>query len=165
MPAFSLLETTGEYQVSRPVSGDEIIDQAKEIIQSSIRRTDGTVFTNPESVKTFLHLALLTEQREVFAVLFVDNRHRLIQFERLFFGTIDGCSVHPREVVKAALKHNAAALILAHNHPSGVAEPSTADQQITNRLKDALALVEIRVLDHLLIGSDEIVSMAERGLI
>lgn len=165
MTAFTLNESTGEYDVARPVSGDEIVNQAKEILQSSIRRTDGTVFTDPESVKTFLHLALSTEKREVFACLFLDNRHRLIDFERLFFGTVDGASVHPRIVVQRALHHNSAAVILAHNHPSGVAEPSQADQSITKRLKDALALVDIRVLDHMVVGSDEIVSMAERGLI
>jgi DNA repair protein RadC len=99
----------------------------------------------------------------VFACLFLDNRHRVIAFEELFRGTIDGASVHPREVVKHALHHNAAALILAHNHPSGVAEPSRADVQITRRLVAALGLVDIRVLDHLVIGDTEAVSLAERG--
>ncbi|MEW8428207.1 MAG: DNA repair protein RadC, partial [gamma proteobacterium symbiont of Ctena orbiculata] len=93
------------------------------------------------------------------------NRHRVIGYEELFRGTIDGASVHPREVVKRALEQNAAALIFAHNHPSGVAEPSRADRQITRRLKDALALVEIRVLDHIVIGEGEAVSLAQRGMI
>jgi len=165
MSAFFLLETTGEYQVSRPVSGDEIIDQAKEILEASIRRSDGTVFTNPESVKTFLHLSLSTEQREVFCCLFLDNRHRLIKFEKLFAGTIDGCSVHPRIIVQQALRHNAASVVLAHQHPSGIPEPSRADEAITRRVKEALMLIDCRTLDHMVVGSDEIVSFAERGLI
>ena len=101
---------------------------------------------------------------EIFAVLFLDQRHRVIKFEEMFQGTIDGANVYPREVVKKALHHNAAAVILAHNHPSGVAEPSQSDERITQRLKDALALVDIRVLDHFVIG-DDIVSFAERGLL
>ena len=101
---------------------------------------------------------------EVFACLFLDNRHRVIAYEELFRGTIDGASVHPREVVKRALHFNTAAVILAHNHPSGIAEPSQADERITQRLKDALALVDIRLLDHMIIG-DDVVSFAERGLL
>ena len=100
---------------------------------------------------------------ELFCCLFLDNRHRVICCEELFRGTINGASVHPREVVRRALEHNAAALILAHNHPSGVAEPSQADIQITHRLRDALALVDIRVLDHMIVGDGEISSLAERG--
>jgi DNA repair protein RadC len=102
---------------------------------------------------------------EVFCCLFLDNRHRLIAFDELFRGTIDGASVHPREVVRQALQRNAAAVILAHNHPSGVAEPSQADELITHRLKDALALVDIRVLDHLIVGDSRCTSFAERGLL
>jgi DNA repair protein RadC len=99
----------------------------------------------------------------VFACLFLDNRHRVICFEELFRGTINGASVHPREVVKKALHHNAAALILAHNHPSGIAEPSEADRQLTKKLQQALGLVDIRVLDHVVIGDGESVAFAERG--
>ena len=95
----------------------------------------------------------------------MDNQHRLIKYEELFFGTIDGASVHPREVVKHALKHNAAAVIFAHNHPSGVAEPSQADQRITDRLKSALLLVDVRVLDHMIVGDREVLSFAENGLL
>ena len=102
---------------------------------------------------------------EVFACLFLDNRHRLMAFEELFRGTIDGASVHPREVVRRALAHNAAALILAHNHPSGIAEPSAADTRITERLRQALSLIDVRVLDHLIVGDAEVTSLAERGLI
>jgi DNA repair protein RadC len=104
-------------------------------------------------------------EHEVFCCLYIDKRHRLIQFEELFRGTIDGASVHPREIVKLALKRNAAAVIVAHNHPSGVAEPSQADQLITLRVKEALALVDIRLLDHIIVGDGTVVSLAERGLL
>ena len=110
-------------------------------------------------------LPLRHRQRELFAVLWLDNQNRLIAYEELFQGTIDGASVYPREVVKQALARNAAAVILAHNHPSGVAEPSQADQRLTRRLQAALELVDIRVLDHLVVGEGEIVSFAERGLL
>ncbi|MCG6507504.1 DNA repair protein RadC, partial [Vibrio parahaemolyticus] len=108
---------------------------------------------------------LRDRQREAFYILFLDNQHRVIRDEVLFEGTIDAASVYPREVVKRALHHNAAALILAHNHPSGVAEPSQADRRITQRLTDALALVDIRVLDHFVVGDGDVVSFAERGWI
>jgi DNA repair protein RadC len=97
--------------------------------------------------------------------LFLDNRHRVISFDQMFTGTIDGASVHPREVVKRALQHNAAAVILTHNHPSGIAEPSRADISLTRRLTDSLALIDVRVLDHIVVGGVETVSFAERGLI
>jgi len=125
----------------------------------------GSVLTAPESTRAFLMSQLRDRSYEVFCCLHLDNRHRLISFEELFRGTIDGASVHPREVVKQALAHNAAAVILAHNHPSGIAEPSAADELITHRLKDALALVDIRVLDHFIVGDGVCLSFAERGLL
>lgn len=125
----------------------------------------GDALTSPDATRHFLSARLRDLRREVFAVLFLDNRHRVLAFEILFYGTIDGASVHPREVVRRALEQNAAAVILAHNHPSGVAEPSRADEQITLRLRDALALVEIRVLDHLIVGDGQITSLAERGVL
>ena len=125
----------------------------------------GDALSNPDATRRFLQARLSGYPYEVFACLFLDNRHRVIEYEALFRGTIDGASVHPREVVKAALAHNAAAVILAHNHPSGVAEPSQADMQLTRRLREALGLVDIRVLDHLVIGDREAVSFAERGLL
>ena len=124
-----------------------------------------TVLNSPEHTRAFLKARLRPYAREVFACLFLDNRHRVISFDELFEGTIDGASVHPREVVKRALQHNAAAVILAHNHPSGVAEPSHADRAITIRLRDALALIDVRVLDHFVVGDAEVVSFAERGLL
>jgi DNA repair protein RadC len=120
---------------------------------------------SPAATRNFLIAQLRDRPYEVFCCLFLDNRHRLIAFEELFRGTIDGASVHPREVVRQALIRNAPATILAHNHPSGVAEPSQADELITQRLKDALGLVDIRVLDHLIVGDSRCVSFAERGLL
>ena len=144
------------------IAEQDIINQAKTILLNSIKR--GDALCSPQQTRDFLQLELSKELAEVFAVLFLDNRNRVISFDKMFFGTIDGASVYPREVVRRALEHNAAAVILTHNHPSGVAEPSMADERITGRLKDALALVDIRVLDHFIIG-DEIVSFAERGLL
>lgn len=120
---------------------------------------------SPSATRVFLVAKLRDLPYEVFCALFLDNRHRLIACDELFRGTIDGASVHPREVVRQALARNAAAVILAHNHPSGVAEPSQADELITLRLKDALGLVDIRVLDHLIVGDSRCVSLAERGVL
>ncbi len=125
----------------------------------------GPALESPSATRAFLVAELRDRPYEVFCCLFLDNRHRLIAFDELFRGTIDGASVHPREVVRQALSRNAAAVILAHNHPSGVAEPSQADELITLRLKDALALVDIRVLDHLIVGDNRCVSLAERGVL
>lgn len=123
----------------------------------------GGKLCSPQATRDFLSARLRGYDHEVFAVVFLDNQHRVITVEELFRGTLDSCSVHPREVVKRALAHRAGAVILAHNHPSGVAEPSPADRQITRRLQQALALVEVRTLDHLVIGDGEPVSFAERG--
>ncbi len=120
---------------------------------------------NPRDSGNYLRARLRHLPYEVFGCLYLDNRHRVISFEELFRGTVDGANVHPREVVRACLQHNACAVIFAHNHPSGVAEPSAADRAITQELREALQLVGVRVLDHLIIGSGEPVSMAARGLI
>lgn len=125
----------------------------------------GSVLGSPADTRAFLVAQLRDRPYEVFCCLYLDNRHRLIRFEELFRGTIDGATVHPREVLRQALAHNAAALIVAHNHPSGVAEPSQADEMITRRLKEALALVDIRLLDHVVIAGADAVSLAERGAI
>lgn len=125
----------------------------------------GPALSNPRATREFLRARLRDLPHEVFCCVYLDNRHRVIAFEELFRGTIDGASVHPREVVKHALARNAAALILVHNHPSGLAEPSQADELITRRLKEALALVDIRVLDHLVVGDGVCESFAERGLL
>jgi DNA repair protein RadC len=139
-----------------------VLEMGRRHLYETVKR--GDVLTSPEATRGYLIVRLRDIPYEVFTCLFLDNRHRVIAYEELFRGTLDGASVHPREVIKRALHHNAAAVILAHNHPSGVAEPSQADERITQRLKEALALVDIRVLDHMVIG-DEVVSFAERGLI
>jgi DNA repair protein RadC len=125
----------------------------------------GDLLTSPDLVRSYLSAQLRHQPREVFAVLFLDNQNRLITYEELFFGTIDGASVYPREVVRRALAHNSAAVILSHNHPSGVAEPSQADCRITQRLQAALELIDVRVLDHMVVGDSEVISFAERGLL
>lgn len=125
----------------------------------------GSALSNPRATREFLRMRLRDLPYEVFAIVYLDNRNRVIAFEELFRGTIDGASVHPREVVRCALAKNAAAVILTHNHPSGLPEPSQADEFITRRLKDALALVDIRVLDHVVVGDAVCESMAERGLL
>lgn len=125
----------------------------------------GSPLENPRATRDYLRARLRDLPHELFCCLLMDNRHRVISFAELFRGTIDGASVHPREVVKHALQANAAAVILAHNHPSGVAEPSRADELITRRLRDALSLVDIRLLDHFVVGDSCCVSLAERGLI
>ena len=139
------------------------LELARRHLEETLRR--GPALGSPDAVRRFLRARLRDLPHEVFCCLHLDNRNRVIAFEELFRGTIDGASVHPREVVKRALAHNAAALILAHNHPSGVAEPSQADEVITRRLRSALALVDIRVVDHLVVGDGACVSFAERGLL
>ncbi|KFD23266.1 RadC family protein [Yokenella regensburgei] len=126
-------------------------------------REPGASFTSSNAVRDWLRLQLASLEREEFTALFLDNQHRLIAHETLFTGTINHTQVHPREVVKAGLKHNCAAVIVAHCHPSGVAEPSNADRQVTTRLQQALDLVDIRLLDHLVVGGMETISFAERG--
>ncbi len=139
------------------------IELGKRYLESGLKRYD--VLTSPEKTRSYLLAQLRAYQHEVFACLFLDNRHQIIAFDKLFNGTIDGASVYPREVVKKALDRNAAAVIFAHNHPSGIAEPSAADISLTRKLREALILVDIRVLDHFVIGDKIAVSLAERGLI
>lgn len=129
----------------------------------NLQRSD--CLTSSALTRSYIRSRMRAYQREVFLCLFLDNQHRVIAMEELFHGTIDGSMVHPREVVRRSLHHNAAALIFAHNHPSGVAEPSQADISITRRLKNALALIDIRTLDHLVVGDGDVTSLAERGLI
>jgi DNA repair protein RadC len=140
-----------------------VLELGRRHLMQQLQRDDA--LESPGITRDYLSSRLRHYRHEVFACLFLDNRHRVIAFEELFRGTIDGASVHPREVVVRALHHNAAAVILAHNHPSGVAEPSRADIGLTRRLADALALVDVRVPDHLVIGDGRAVSFAERGLL
>jgi DNA repair protein RadC len=146
-----------------PATAHQIITAAREEISRRVRR--GETLSSPQATRDYLALKLGTREFESFCCLFLDNRHRLIEFVELFRGTIDGATVHPREVVKEALRRNAAAVILAHPHPSGVAEPSHADELITRRLKDALQLVDIRLLDHVIVAGGTTVSFAESGLL
>jgi DNA repair protein RadC len=147
----------------RTATAGEIIAAARRAMTHRVRR--GAAMDSPRAVCEFLTIKLGALEHELFAVLLLDTRHRLIEYVELFRGTIDGASVHPREVVKLALARNAAALVLAHPHPSGTTEPSHADELITRRLREALALVDIRVLDHIIVAGGEAISFAERGLI
>ncbi len=139
-----------------------VIEMSRRFLSEKVTR--GIEITNPKMVQQYLLSRLRDYPYEVFACLFLDNRHRIIEYEELFRGTIDGASVHPREVVRKAIQHNAAAVIFAHNHPSGVAEPSQADIRITQKLKESLTLIDVRVLDHFIIG-DEVTSFVESGLL
>ena len=123
------------------------------------------VMTNPESVNDFLSFHLRDRSREIFAVLFLDNRHQVIEYEEMFQGTLSSAAVHPREIIKQVLYHNAAAVILAHNHPSGIAEPSQSDADITVKIQKALQLIDVRLLDHIVVGDGEFVSLSNRGII
>ncbi|MEX0604629.1 MAG: DNA repair protein RadC [Marinobacter sp.] len=138
------------------------MEMARRVMDEPLRQ--GDPLRSPEDTRAYLRSRLGTYPHEVFAGLFLDNRHRVIRYHELFRGTIDGAAVYPREVVRYALEQNAAAVIFAHNHPSGVAEPSQADISLTRRLKEALGLVDIRVLDHMVVGHGEVISLAERGL-
>lgn len=140
-----------------------VVELGRRLLRENMSR--GNPLENPRATRDYLRARLRDLPHELFCCLLLDNRHRVISFAELFRGTIDGASVHPREVVKHALQGNAAAVILAHNHPSGVAEPSRADELITRRLRDALSLVDIRLLDHFVVGETCCVSLAERGLI
>lgn len=145
----------------QPATAEQIIDAARQVVEERLRR--GAAMTSPQEVKDFLRTKLAGLEREVFAVLYLDCRHRLIEYVELFQGTIDGAEVHPREVVRGALLRNAAAVIVGHNHPSGNPEPSAPDRAVTARLKQALALVDVRLLDHIVIGGHSTLGMAERG--
>ena len=152
-------------QVSRAVSDDDIIQQALAVMENRMRYASGPTLTKPEHVCSYLRLRLGELEREVFAVIFLDSQHRLISYQALFLGTLAETSVHPREVVKLALKYNAAAVIFSHNHPSGHVEPSNSDIRITKALQSALDMVGVRVLDHIVVSATSSTSFAERGLL
>ena len=145
------------------VEKQSVITLAMKVL--AIKHRAGRSLSKPEETRNYLRLRLANYRNEVFGCLFLDNRHRIIAVRELFQGTIDGASIHPRVVVQQAMEVNAAAMVFFHNHPSGVAEPSHADEAITRRLKDALALVDVRVLDHFVVSAGESVSFAERGLL
>lgn len=138
-----------------------VLEMARRHLAEKLQRE--SVLESPEAVRDYLKALLRHEPHEVFGCLFLDAKHRVLAFESLFRGTIDSASVYPRQVVKRALAHNAAALILAHNHPSGVADPSPADRVLTKRLQEALELVDVQVLDHIIVGGEDPISMVEYG--
>ncbi len=145
------------YQEADP---EQVLQAAREIVARRTRR--GVSFKEPAFARSFFMERLAGREREVFAVACLDTRHRLIEYAELFFGTVDEATVHPREVVRHALRINAAAVIVAHNHPSGELEPSLADKAITTRITQALRLVDVRLLDHIIVGGSETLSMAEK---
>ncbi|OGS92147.1 MAG: hypothetical protein A2Z95_00565 [Gallionellales bacterium GWA2_60_18] len=140
-----------------------VLEMARRALQEEIK--SGDALNSPRAVRDYLRLLLGGRQQEVFMVIFLDSQHRVVAAEELFHGTLTQTSVYPREVVKRALAHNAAALILAHNHPSGVAEPSQSDRMLTDALKQALGLVDVRVLDHFVVTAGQTLSFAEQGLL
>jgi len=142
-----------------------VLAQARAILLKLAAGQAGAALSSPQLVREYLTALLTSQEREYFAVVALDNRHRVVASEILFAGTIDGAPVYPREVVKCALRHNAAGVIFAHVHPSGVLEPSQADELITRRLKEALALIDVRVLDHFIVGEGACISFSERGLL
>jgi DNA repair protein RadC len=145
-------------------TNDAVIQRALSILESRLKYGE-VALTSPQSVRDYLRLRLADREWEVFFVLFLDAQNRLIAAEEMFRGTLTQTSVYPREIVKAALKHNAAAVILAHNHPSGVAEPSRADEMLTQSLRQALSLIECKTLDHFVVAGNKTISFAERGLL
>lgn len=147
----------------RPARAEEVLSHARRVLANRVRR--GATMSSPQAVKDHLRMELGALEHEVFCVLFLDAQHRIIALKQMFRGTVSQTSVYPREVVKEALAVNAAAVILAHNHPSGSVEPSLADEFLTQTLKTALALVDVRVLDHLVVAGADVCSFAERGLI
>ena len=160
-----LSDTMGYYHVEKPAN--QRLLAARELIKRSLAEgfRNGDALTSPQSVRDYLRISLMGRGHEVFMVLFLDAQHRLIEAEEMFRGTLTQTSVYPREVVKRSLYFNAAVVIFAHNHPSGIAQPSQADELLTRSLREALALVDIRVLDHFVIGGNAIMSFAERGLL
>lgn len=156
-------DSKGNYRLTGKTTEHDVLAAAEGILKAKLERL-GSV-GNPEDASDFLRMRLGALLHEEFHVLWLDNRHRILDCQKLFTGTVDGASVHPREVVRAALAINACAVILAHNHPSGVTEPSAADRAITRELTEALRLVGVRVLDHIVVGAGGCVSMAGRGLL
>ncbi|TRW48355.1 DNA repair protein RadC [Aliidiomarina halalkaliphila] len=150
------------YVTTRRLTERELFNRACELLEEKLTR--GQSFCNPNTVKDFLRFKLAPYEREVFGVMLLDSQHQLLEFRELFYGTINAAPVYPREVVKAVIETNAAAVIFAHNHPSGVAEPSDADKRVTERLKTALNTIDVATLDHIVVGK-ETVSFAERGLL
>jgi DNA repair protein RadC len=164
LPVYGTAELSHSFLLGLRARERATIERALAILGSWMTE-DRDVFDSTDLVKRYLQLQIGCEPCEHFAVLFLDSRHRAIAFERMFVGTLTQTSVYPREVVLAALRHNASAVVLAHNHPSGSVQPSRADEALTQTLKTSLAMVDVRVLDHVIVGGGNALSMAERGLI
>tara|TARA_B110000008_G_scaffold234236_1_gene238465 strand:- start:699 stop:1193 length:495 start_codon:yes stop_codon:yes gene_type:complete len=160
---FELNERTGTYSAKSEFTEQDILMMASKIAQNKLSK--GETLSSPNMVKLYLNNLIGNREYEVFTVVFLDSQNRVISCDEMFKGTIDAASVYPREVVKAALGHNAKSLILCHNHPSGLPEPSQADRRITRRLTDALTLIDVSILDHFVVGTEGTVSFAERGWI
>jgi DNA repair protein RadC len=158
------LQNPQHRQALLTAANDAVIGRALEIMESRLQDR-GEAMSSPKTVRDYLRMRIADREHEVFVVLFLDSQNRLIACEEMFRGTLSQTSVHPREVVKAVLTHNAAAVIFAHNHPSGIAEPSRADELLTQTLKQALSLVDCKILDHFIVAGATVVSFAERGLI
>lgn len=158
--ALFVQDVTGTY---REAQTDEVLQAAQSLLLSRVRNTE--VFTSPQAVRDFLRVRLSALEHEIFAVLHLDAQNRVLEYVEMFRGTVSQTSVYPREVVKESLARNSAAVILVHNHPSGAALPSRADEALTQTLKAALALVDVRVLDHLIVAGADVVSFAELGLL
>lgn len=157
-------------RLSRQMRAALLSQDAETIVSTAMRVLEqraryGSALTSPGSVRDYLKLAIANREHEVFICVWLDAQHRALSFDEIFRGTLTQTSVYPREIVKAALARNAAAVIFAHNHPSGVAQPSQADELLTRNLKDALSLVEVRVLDHFIVAGNQAISFAERGLL
>jgi DNA repair protein RadC len=157
----------GEFVDIEIVKENGIIEQALNILASRMKQfsVSDLTATCPDDVKSYFKMKLMPLEHEVFAVMFLNNKHQMIDFQEMFRGTIDSASVYPREVIKEAMKQNAAAIIVGHNHPSGCPEPSKSDEQITYKLRDACKLLQIRLLDHVIVGGMDTVSLAGRGII
>jgi DNA repair protein RadC len=160
---FKIDETNGTYTVLTPVTEKDILTMANQLAKNRLAK--GNVIERPSSAFIYLQTLKSQYEREVFGSIFLNTQYRIISFEELFYGTINAANIHPREVVKRALELNAAAIIFVHNHPSGDSSPSDADVQITIVLREALNLIDVRVLDHIVVGANECVSMTECGLI
>ena len=156
---FKTAETNGSYRLEKPVTAAEILQMANYLAKQKLKK--GTSLTSPETCSSHLQTILQEREHEVFGVIFLDQQHRIIRVEELFRGTINISAVYPREIVKQALLENAAATILFHNHPSGNLEPSPSDIEITKKVQDALSLIEVRVLDHLIVSNEGFTSLAK----
>ena len=162
-PSLLVKADDNKYLLSEPVSTKQMYQLMLSLLEKEYFRTDQ--LTSPDKTRQYLQVKLAKYEQEVFCCIFMNSQHQVIAFEELFYGTIDSAFVYPREIIKRCLHHNAAAVVFSHNHPSGDPLPSNADEVLTKRLKEALALVDIRVLDHIVVGGARTISFAEQGLI